>query len=100
VERQETNMEIKKSYALVQYNKFMKGLDKADQYLSYYSVEGPGYQKSRIEVSQVQLPEKETQRGPKYDLPGRLYRDFRIHKFEKKLLVEREKRRILQDSAK
>jgi len=46
-------MEIKKPYAVIQYNKFMKGLDKADQYLSYYSVEGLGYQKSRIEVSQV-----------------------------------------------
>jgi len=33
-----TNMEIKKSYAVVQYNKFMKGVDRADQYLSYYSV--------------------------------------------------------------
>ena len=33
-----TNMEIKKPYVVVQYNKFMKGLDRADQYLSYYSV--------------------------------------------------------------
>jgi len=33
-----TNMEIKKPYAVVQYNKFMKGVDRADQYLSYYSV--------------------------------------------------------------
>ena len=32
-----TNMEIRKPYAVVQYNKFMKGLEKADQYLSYYS---------------------------------------------------------------
>ena len=32
-----TNMEIKKPYAVVQYNKFMKGVDRADQYLSYYS---------------------------------------------------------------
>jgi len=32
-----TNMEIKKPYA-VQYNKFMKGVDRADQYLSYYSI--------------------------------------------------------------
>jgi hypothetical protein len=31
-----TNMEIKKLSAVVQYNKFMK--DRADQYLSYYSV--------------------------------------------------------------
>ena len=30
-----TNTEIKKPYAVVQYNKFIKGLD---QYLSYYSV--------------------------------------------------------------
>jgi len=34
----ETNMEIKKHYAVVQYNKFMKGIDTADQYFSYYSV--------------------------------------------------------------
>jgi len=33
-----TNMEIKKPYAGVQYNKFMNGMDRADQYLSYYSV--------------------------------------------------------------
>jgi len=30
------SMEIKKSYRLVQYNKFMKGIDRADQYLCYY----------------------------------------------------------------
>ena len=33
-----TNLEIKKPYAVAQYNKFMKGIDRADQYLSYYSV--------------------------------------------------------------
>ena len=33
-----TNMEIKKPYAAVQYNKFIKGIDRAEQYLSYYSV--------------------------------------------------------------
>jgi len=33
-----TNMEIKKPYAVVQYNKFIKGVDRADQYLSCYSV--------------------------------------------------------------
>ena len=33
-----TNMEIKKPYAVVQYNKFIKGVDRADQYLSYYSI--------------------------------------------------------------
>ena len=33
-----TNMEIKKPYAVVQYNKFIKDIDRADQYLSYYSV--------------------------------------------------------------
>jgi len=33
-----TNMEIKKPYAVVQYNKFMKDVDRTDQYLSYYSV--------------------------------------------------------------
>ena len=33
-----TNMEVKKPYAVVQYNKFMKGLDRADQYLCFYSV--------------------------------------------------------------
>jgi hypothetical protein len=31
-------MEIKKPYAVVQYNKLMKGVDRADQYLSYYLV--------------------------------------------------------------
>ena len=33
-----TNMDIKKPYDVVQYKKFMKGVDRADQYLSYYSV--------------------------------------------------------------
>ena len=33
-----TNMEIKKPYAVVQYNKFIEDVDGADQYLSYYSV--------------------------------------------------------------
>ena len=33
-----TNMEIKKPYTVGQYNKFIKGIDRADQYLSYYSV--------------------------------------------------------------
>jgi len=33
-----TNMEIKKPYAVGQYNKFIKGIDRADHYLSYYSV--------------------------------------------------------------
>ena len=28
------NMEIKKSYAVGQYNKFIKGVDRADQYQS------------------------------------------------------------------
>jgi len=31
-------MEIKKPYSVVQYSKFMKDIDRADQYLSYYSV--------------------------------------------------------------
>jgi len=33
-----TNMEIKKPYSVVRYNKFIKGIDRADQYLTYYSV--------------------------------------------------------------
>jgi hypothetical protein len=33
-----TNIKIKKPFAVVQYNKVMKGVDRADQYLSYYSV--------------------------------------------------------------
>jgi hypothetical protein len=33
-----TNMEIRKPYAIVQYNKFVKDLDRADQHLSYYSI--------------------------------------------------------------
>jgi hypothetical protein len=32
-----TKMEIK-PYAIVQYNKFVKGIDRADQYISYYSI--------------------------------------------------------------
>ena len=37
-EDRKTNMERKKLYAVVRYNKFMKGVDRADQHLSYYSV--------------------------------------------------------------
>jgi hypothetical protein len=33
-----TNIEIKKPYAVFQYSKFTKGIDRADQYLSYHSV--------------------------------------------------------------
>jgi len=33
-----TNMEIKKPYAFVHYNKFINDIDRADQYLSYNSV--------------------------------------------------------------
>jgi hypothetical protein len=33
-----TNMKIKKPFPAVQYNKFIKGVDRADQYLSFYSV--------------------------------------------------------------
>ena len=33
------NMEIKKPYAVGQYNKFMKGVDRVDQYLSFYCSE-------------------------------------------------------------
>ena len=33
-----TNLEIKKPYAVIQYKKFMNGVDRADQYLSFYSV--------------------------------------------------------------
>ena len=35
-----TSMEIKKSNAVVQYSKFMKGIYRVDQYLSYHSVQG------------------------------------------------------------
>jgi hypothetical protein len=33
-----TNMKIRKPYAFVQYNKFMKDIDQADQCLSFYTV--------------------------------------------------------------
>jgi len=33
-----TNMEIKKPYAVVQYTKFIKDVDRADQHLGYCSV--------------------------------------------------------------
>jgi hypothetical protein len=33
-----TDLEIKKPYAVFQYSKYMKGVDTADQYFSYYSV--------------------------------------------------------------
>ena len=33
-----TNVEIKEPYVVAQYNKFMKGVDRSDQCLSFYSV--------------------------------------------------------------
>jgi hypothetical protein len=33
-----TDLEIKKSFAVFQCSKFMKGIARADKYLSYYSV--------------------------------------------------------------
>jgi hypothetical protein len=33
-----TTMEIKEPYTVVQYNKIIKGIEKADQYLNYYLV--------------------------------------------------------------
>jgi len=30
------NMDVRKPYAVVQYRKFTKGIDRADQYLSYF----------------------------------------------------------------
>jgi hypothetical protein len=33
-----TNMEIKKPFSLVQYNKFVKVIERSDQYLSYCSI--------------------------------------------------------------
>ena len=33
-----TNMVMKKPYAVIQYNKLMKGMDRAEHYLSYHSV--------------------------------------------------------------
>jgi hypothetical protein len=33
-----TKMEIKKPYAVVHYGKFMRGVDRTDQYLSFYAV--------------------------------------------------------------
>lgn len=38
MKNRKTSMEIKKPNAVVQYSKFMKGIDRADQYLSYYAV--------------------------------------------------------------
>ena len=33
-----TNMEIKKPYAVGQFSTFIRGVDRADQYLIFYSV--------------------------------------------------------------
>ena len=56
--------------------------------------------RSESNSDDLQLPEKETPRGPKQDLPGRLSRDFRIHKLEKIVGGGEGKRSILQDSVK
>jgi hypothetical protein len=33
-----SNLEVKKPHCVVQYNELMKGVDRADQYLSYYPI--------------------------------------------------------------
>ena len=38
MKERKTNLEIKKSNAVFQYNKFIKGIERKDQYPSYYSV--------------------------------------------------------------
>jgi hypothetical protein len=101
-----TNMEIKKPYAVVQYNKFMKGVDWADQYKNFLHKVGRSWisevqNQSESSSGDLQLPEEQTTpRGPKQDLPGRLSRDFRIHNNGKMFAGGREKRSILQDSVK
>ena len=44
---------------------------------------GPGYQKSRIEVSQVLMTFNYQRWGPKQDPPGRIFGGFTIHKLQK-----------------
>ena len=49
----------------------------------------------------LQLSEKQTTpRGPKHNLPGTLFGDFRIHKLEKTVACGKDKRSILQGSVK
>jgi hypothetical protein len=38
--RRKINLEIKRPHLVVQCNKFMKGADRLDQYISYYSLRG------------------------------------------------------------
>ena len=53
-------MEIKKPTTVVQYNKFMKGIDRADQYLSYYSVLRKTVKQSERAVLYLPLIARET----------------------------------------
>jgi len=145
-----TNMEIKKPYSVGQYNKFIKGIGRTDQYPSFYSVlrktvkwskkvvlyllncalfnafflyrtlnrkKKVNYKnflhdigrswisevqnRSESNSDDLQLPEKQTTpRGPKKDLPGRLFGDFRIHKLEKIVAGGEGKGSILPDHVK
>ena len=143
-------MEIKKPYVVVQYNKFMKGVERADRYLSFYSVlrktvkcskkvvlyllkrallnaffvyrtlnrnkkvkyknllhevKGPGYQKSRIEVSLI-LMIFNCQRSKHHHGGLNTTRQAdspvisKYTNLKKFMVVGREKRSILQDSVK
>jgi len=59
------------------------------------------FNSDNLQLSALQLSAKQTTpRGPKQDPPGRLSGDFRIHKLENLLVVEREKISILQDRVK
>ena len=60
---------------------------------SCVSQEGPGNQKSRIEVSQVLMTFNCQRRGPKPNPPGRLSGDIRIHKLKKTVGVGMRKKK-------
>ncbi|CAD1479324.1 unnamed protein product [Heterotrigona itama] len=56
------------------YNRYMKGVDRADQYLTYYSI----FRKAKKWTKRVVISAP-TRRAPKLDNPGRLS-NFRKHK--------------------
>lgn len=85
-----TRTKIMKPESVIEYNKFMKGVDRADQYLSYYSI--------------LRKTRKWTKRTAMYLLNCALFNSFRVHNLYnntsmgyKKFLLEVSRKLITDD---
>lgn len=61
-----TKLRIQKPQSIIEYNKYMKGVDRADQYLSYYSI--------------IRRTKKWTKRAVMYLLNCALFNSYKVYK--------------------